>query len=111
MDSQYSESLVGDDYSKNSMETHAEDDSSITTEERDENSSEEEQSSITTENSSEEEIDSWSTLINDAASKVRDRYEDILQALLMEGHDESEQNRKLLKKFYLCSKRNWPMST
>ena len=90
MDSQYSGSLVGDDYSENSMETHAEDDSSIATEERDENSSEEEQSSITTENSSEEEIDPWRTLINDAASKVRDQYEDILQALLMEGHDESE---------------------
>ena len=50
MDSQYSESLVGDDNSV-SMDTHAEDDSSITTEDRDENSSEEEQSSITTENS------------------------------------------------------------
>ena len=72
------------------METHAEDDSSITTEERDENSSEEEQSSITTENSFEEEIDPWSTLINDAASKVQDQYDDILQVLLMEGHDESE---------------------
>ena len=47
MDSQYSGSLVGDDYSENFMETHAEDDSSTTTEERDENSSEEEQSSIT----------------------------------------------------------------
>ena len=46
MDSQYSGSLVGDDYSENSMETHAEDDNSITTGERDENSSEEEQSSI-----------------------------------------------------------------
>ena len=90
MDSLYSGSLAGDDYSENSMETHAEDDSSIATEERDENSSEEEQSSITTENSSEEEIDPWRTLINDAASKVRDQYEDILQALLMEGHDESE---------------------
>ena len=64
MDSQYSE--------ENSMESHTEDDNSITTEERDENGSEEEQSSITTENSSEEELD------------------DILQALLMEGHDESE---------------------
>ena len=73
MDSQYSESLVGDDYSESSMETHAEDDSSITTEDRDENSSEEEQSSITTEDSSEEEIDPWSTLINDAASKVQER--------------------------------------
>ena len=90
MNSEYSESLVSDDNSESSMETHAEDDSSITTEERDENSSEEEQSSITTENSSDEEIDPWSTLINDAASKVHDQYDDILQALLMEGHDESE---------------------
>ena len=88
MDSQYSGSLVGDDYSENSMETHAEGDSSITTEERDENSSEEEQSSITTENSSEEEIDLWSTLISDAASKVQDQYDDILQELLMEGQSE-----------------------
>ena len=63
---------------------------SITTEERDENSSEEEQSSIKTENSSDEKIDPWTTLINDAASKVRDQYDDILQALLMEGHDESK---------------------
>ena len=82
MDSQYSE--------ENSMESHTEDDDSITTEERDESSSEEEQSSITTENSSDEELDPWTTLINDAASKVRDQYDDILQALLMEGHDESE---------------------
>ena len=64
MDSQYSGSLVGDDYSESSMETHAEDDSSIMTEERGENSFEEEQSSITTENSFEEEIDPWTTLIN-----------------------------------------------
>ena len=98
MDSQYSGSLVGDDYSKNSMETHAEDDSSITTEERDENSSEKEQSSITTENSSEKEIDPWSTLINDAASKVRDQYDDILQALLMEGHNESEAKQEAFEK-------------
>ena len=70
----------------------------FTTEERDENSSEEEQSSITTENSSEEEIDSWSTLINDAASKVRDQYDDILQALLMEGHDESEAKQEAFEK-------------
>ena len=82
MDSLYSE--------ENSMESHTEDDDSITTEERAENSSEEEQSSIPTEDSSEEEIDPWSTLINDAASKVRDQYDDILQALLMEGHDESK---------------------
>ena len=90
MNSQYSESLVSDDNSESFVETHAEDDSSITTEERDENSSEEEQSSITTENSSDEEIDPWSTLINEVASKVRDQYDDILQALLMEGHDESK---------------------
>ena len=91
MDSQYSE--------ENSMESHTEDDNSITTEERDENSSEEEQSSITTEDSSEEEIDPWSTLINDAASKVRDQYYDILQALLMEGNDdESEAKQKAFEK-------------
>ena len=30
------------------------------------------------------------TLINNAASNVRAQYDDILQALLMEGHDESE---------------------
>ena len=83
---------------KNSMKTHAEDDSSITTEERDENSSEEEQSNITTENSSEEEIDLWSTLINEAASKVRDQYDDILQALLMEGHNESEAKQEAIEK-------------
>ena len=98
MNSQYSESLVSDDNSESSMETHAEDDSSITTEERDENSSEDEQSSITTENSSEEELDPWTTLINDAASKVRDQYEDILQALLMEGHDESEAKEEAFEK-------------
>ena len=90
MDSQYSE--------ENSMESHTEDDNSITTEERDENSSEEEQSSITTEDSSEEEIDPWSTLINDAASKVRGQYNDILQALLMEGHDESEAKQEAFEK-------------
>ena len=89
MNNQYSESLVGDDYSESSMESHDEDDNSITTGGHDDNSSEEEQNSITTENSSEEEIDAWTTLINDAASKVRDQYDDILQALLMEGHDES----------------------
>ena len=93
------------------MESHTEDDNRITTEERDENSYEEEQSSITTEDSSEEEIDPWSTLINDAASKVRDQYDDILQALLMEGHDESEAKQEAFKKFYLFSKRNWAMPT
>ena len=89
MNSQYGGSLVDDDYNENSMESHAEDDNSITTEERDKNSSEAEQSSITTENNSEEELDPWTTLINDAASKARDQYDDILQVLLMENHDES----------------------
>ena len=98
MDSQYSESLVSDDNSESSMETHAEDDSSITTEERDENSSEEEQSSITTENSSDEEIDPWTTLINDAASKVRGQHDDILQAFLMEGQYESEAKQEAFEK-------------
>ena len=95
MNRQYRGRFVGDDYSENSMESHAEDDNSITTEERDENSSrnsgsEEEQSRITTENSSKEEIDPWTTLINDAASKVREQYDDLLQALLMQGRDERE---------------------
>ena len=98
MDSQCSLSLVGDDNSESSMETHAEDDSSITTEDRDENSSEDEQSSITTENSSDKELDPCTTLINDAASKVRDQYDDILQALLMEGHDESEAKEEAFEK-------------
>ena len=80
------------------MESHTEDDNSVTTEERDENSSEEEQSNITTKNNSEEEIDPWTTLINDAASKVRDQYDDILQALLMEGHDESEAKQEAFEK-------------
>ena len=90
MDSQYSK--------ENSMESHTEDNNSITTEERDENSSEEEQSSITTENSSEEEIDPWTTLINDAVSTVRAQYDDILQVLLMEGHDESEAKQETFEK-------------
>ena len=58
------------------MESYDVDDKSITTEEHDENSSEEEQGSITTENSSEEEIDPRITLINNAASKVRDQLAD-----------------------------------
>ena len=112
-------------------------DKSIPTEERDENSSEssssevEEQSSIATENSSEDELDPWATLIDDAASKVREQYEDILQVLLIEGYDENEAKqeafgkilpvfqkelgnvymdnlawRKALKKF-LSTKRSW----
>ena len=104
MDSQYSE--------ENSMESHTKNnDNSITTEERDENSSEEEQSSITTEDSSEEEIDPWSTLINDAASKVRDQYDDILQALLMEGHDESEAKKQAFEKILPVFQKELGVST
>ena len=103
MDSQYSE--------ENSMETHTEDDNSITTEKRDENSSEEEQSNITTEDSSEEEIDPWSTLINDAASEVRDKYHGILRALLMESHDESKAKEEAFAQILPFFKRNWAMST
>ena len=67
------------------METYAEDDNSITTKERGGNSSksggsEEKQSSITTENNSEKETDPWTTLINDAACKVRSQYADILNS-------------------------------
>ena len=53
MNSQYSESLVGDDHSENSMESYAEDDENTS----ESSSSEEEQSSITTKISSEEELD------------------------------------------------------
>ena len=42
------------------------------------------------ENSSDEKNDPWNTLINDAVSKVCDQYKEILQDLLMEGHDESK---------------------
>ena len=87
MNSQYSGSLVGDDYSKNSMESHTEDDNSITTEER-------AWWRRTKQHHNWKQFwrgtRSLATLINDAASKVRDQYEDILQALLMEGHDKSE---------------------
>ena len=81
--------LCYSEHEESSMETHAEDDSSITTEERDESSSE---------NSSEEEIDPWAILINDAASNVRAQYDDILQTLLMEGHDESEAKQEAFEK-------------
>ena len=43
-------------------------------------------------------MDPWTTLINDAASKVRDQYDDILQALLMEGHDEREAKQEAFEK-------------
>ena len=41
-------------------------------------------------NSSDEENDPWTTLINEAVSKVWDQYKEILQELLTEGHDESK---------------------
>ena len=41
-------------------------------------------------NSSDEENDHWTTLFNDAVSKVWDQNKEILQELLMEGHDESK---------------------
>ena len=37
-------------------------------------------------------------MINDVASKIRDQYDDILQALLMEGHDESEAKQGAFEK-------------
>ena len=85
MDSQYSGSLVGDDYSKILWETTPK------TENRSECcGSKEKQSTITTENNSKEETDRWNALIDDAASKVRTQYDDILNSLLIEGCDESE---------------------
>ena len=103
MDSQYSE--------ENSMESHTEDDNSITTEESDKNSSEEEQSNITTENSSEEEIDPWTTLINDAASKSGISTMTSCKRFSWRVTTKVQQNRKPLKMFYLFSKRNWAIST
>ena len=63
-----------------------------------------------TENSSEEEIDPWTTLIEDAASKIRAQCDDILQSFLIEGYDVSEVE-KTFKESYLYSKRNWATST
>ena len=93
------------------MESQA--DNSITPEERDKSSSsEEEQSSITTENSSEGEIDPWTTLIDNATSKVRAQDEEILQTLLMEGQNEKAKQKEIsLKKFLLLLKKNWATST
>ena len=82
---------TGDEASNKNMETHASRDD-------DDDTSEDTESSITTENSSEEEIDPWTTLINDAASKVRDQYDDTLQALLMKGDDESEAKQEAFEK-------------
>ena len=66
--------------SNESMGTHAS--------HNDDNEDTEDESS--SENSSDEKNDPWTTLINDAVSKVWDQYKEILQDLLMEGHDESK---------------------
>ena len=50
----------------------------------------EDESSSDSENCSDKENDPWTTLINEAVSKVWDQYKEILQALLMEGHDENK---------------------
>ena len=66
--------------SNESMEMHASNDD-------DDEDTEDESSS---ENSSDEENDPWNILINDAVSKVRGQYKEILQELLMEVHNESK---------------------
>ena len=45
-------------------------------------------------------------MINDAASKFRDQYDDILQALLMEGHDESEAKQEVFEKILPVFQKN-----
>ena len=50
-------------------------------------------------NSSDEENDPWTTLINEAVSKVWDQYKEILQELLMEGHDECKAKEEAFEKF------------
>ena len=42
------------------------------------------------ETSFDKENDAWTTLINKAVSMMWDQYKEILQALLMDGHDESK---------------------
>ena len=71
--------------SNESMGTHAShDDDDVDTED---------ESSSDSENCSDKENDPWTTLINEAVSKVWDQYKEILQALLMEGHDEKQSER------------------
>ena len=81
----------GDEASNESTETHASHDD--VTSEHDKSDSE-----SSSKNSSEEEIDPWSTLIEDGASKVRTQYEEILQTLLMEGHDVNEAKEEAFEK-------------
>ena len=54
------------------------------------------------ENSFDEESDPWTTLINDSVSKVWDQYKEILQALLMDGHDESKAKEEDLAQILLA---------
>ena len=111
MNSQYSRSLVGDDYSENSMQSHA--DNSIAIQERDEcSSSEDEQSSITSENSAMEEIHSWTTLIN-ASKRPRSWHsmKGFYKRFSCRITTKVRLSRRPLKKFYLYSKRNLAMST
>ena len=87
--------------SSESMETHASHDD-------DGEDTEDESSSG---NSSDEENDPWTTLINEAVSKVWDQYKEILQDLLMEVMTKAKRKRRPLRKFYLHSERNWGMPT
>ena len=80
------------------METHPSNEGDTSEHEESDTESSSESSSENTENSSEEENDPWTTLINVAASKVPAQYDDILQALLMEGHDESEAKEEAFEK-------------
>ena len=74
----------GDETSNETMETHASHDDDTSEHEKSDSESR-------SENCSEEEVDSWSTLIEHEAFKVRAQYEEILQTLLMEGHDGNEE--------------------
>ena len=58
---------------------------------------------------SEQEIDPWTTFTNDAASKAREQYKNILQTLLVKGHDDSElkRNRNLWKNLWFSDRIRW----
>ena len=77
----------------------------------DEDTEDESSSENSSENSFDEESDPWTTLINDSVSKVWDQYKEILQALLMDGHDESKAKEEDLAQILLASERNWGMAT
>ena len=50
-------------------------------------------------------------LINDAACKVRDQHDDILPALLVEGHDESEAKQEAFVQILPVFQKELGMST